>query len=225
MRRTILVGGLAVVLFACAQPAISRQGKKVELIGAMQRAVLQSTEAEKSAVLSITDEESTTFANESKKAAAEVERSRLELRRLVELDARPTELERLAAFEAAWRQLQAVDEKLLALAVSNTNLKAARLASGECATAFSGTPYFTANPGDQFRAWDCQLAGDFMPNGYVTFRLEYTHRAASVPYFSGHGGVTPPGGNQGTPGSQVEGWAPDLATSEDRLSLALMLKL
>jgi hypothetical protein len=93
------------------------------------------------------------------------------------------------------------------------------------ATAYSGTPYFTANPGDEFKAWDLQIALDVMPVKFGTFHLEYNHRAASVPYFSGRGGVTPPGGNQGGAGSVVEGWSPDLVRTEDRLSLALMVKL
>jgi hypothetical protein len=93
------------------------------------------------------------------------------------------------------------------------------------ATASSGTPYFTANPGDPYQAWDMQIAADVMPRPFVTFHVEFNHRAASVPYFSGHGGVTPPGGNQGAPGSAVEGWAPDLSKTEDRLTVALMVKL
>ncbi|MFO0596193.1 MAG: outer membrane beta-barrel protein [Myxococcaceae bacterium] len=93
------------------------------------------------------------------------------------------------------------------------------------ASASSGTPYFTANPGDPFQAWDCQVTFDVMPIRYVTFRAEFNHRAASVPYFTGHGGVTPPGGNQGAAGSLVDGWAPDLAKTEDRLTVALMVKL
>jgi len=36
------------------------------------------------------------------------------------------------------------------------------------ATAASGTPYFTANPGDPFRAWDASASFDVMPNGNVT---------------------------------------------------------
>jgi hypothetical protein len=92
------------------------------------------------------------------------------------------------------------------------------------ATASSGTPYFTENPGDKFDAWDLQLTFDYMPSGHVTFRFEFNHRHASVPYFSGPGGVSPPGGNQGTPGSTVTGWAPDLRNSEDRLTLAMMVK-
>jgi hypothetical protein len=93
------------------------------------------------------------------------------------------------------------------------------------ATAFSGTPYFTANPGDSYKAWDMQLTADYMPQPFVTFRLEFNHRAANVPYFTGPNGVTPPGGNQGSPGSAVEGWSPDLVKSEDRLTGALMIKL
>jgi len=92
------------------------------------------------------------------------------------------------------------------------------------ATAFSGTPYFTESPGDQFTAWDTQVAFDYMPSQFVTFRGEYNHRHASVPYFSGPGGVTPPGGNQGGPGSFVPGWAPDLRNSENRVTFALLVK-
>ncbi|PZR08218.1 MAG: hypothetical protein DI536_25250 [Archangium gephyra] len=92
-------------------------------------------------------------------------------------------------------------------------------------TAASGTPYFTANPGDPFKAWDLQAAVDVMPIEYFTLRAEYNHRAASVPYFTGRGGVTPPGGNQGNPGSEVPGWAPDLVPTEDRLTVSLLVKL
>jgi hypothetical protein len=100
------------------------------------------------------------------------------------------------------------------------------------ATAFSGTPYFTENPGDQFKAWDVQLATDYAPAPYVTFRLEYNYREANVPYFAGKGGVTPPGGNQGSPGSIVDtnndsvpDWSPDLVKVERRLTFALMVKM
>src|SRR5712691_2934939 len=68
------------------------------------------------------------------------------------------------------------------------------------ATATSGTPYFTENPGDPYKAWDVSGTFDWMPSQYITFRWEYNHRAANVPYFSGSGGVAPPGGNTGTPG-------------------------
>lgn len=92
------------------------------------------------------------------------------------------------------------------------------------ATAASGTPYFTQNPGDPYKAWDISTTFDYMPSQYITFRWEYNHRAANVPYFSGEGGVTPPGGNQGPPGSLVLGWAPDLRNHENRLNWAILVK-
>jgi len=93
------------------------------------------------------------------------------------------------------------------------------------ATATSGTPYFTTNPGDKFRGWDSSLTLDYMPSQFVTWRLEYNHREASVPYFAGHGGVTPPGGNQGSPGSVVDGWTPDLQKTENRMQAVLMVRI
>ena len=92
------------------------------------------------------------------------------------------------------------------------------------ATAASGTPYFTAGPGDKYKAWDASGTFDFMPNQFVTFRFEYNYRSADVPYFAGRGGVTPPGGNTGPAGSAVPGWAPDLVKSERRLTGALLVK-
>lgn len=93
------------------------------------------------------------------------------------------------------------------------------------ATAFSGTPYFTANPKEPYKAWDMQVTVDYMPRPFVTFRLEFNTRHANVPYFSGRGGVTPPGGNQGAPGSEVPGWKPDLVKDENRLTAAMLIKL
>ncbi|HSC44794.1 MAG TPA: outer membrane beta-barrel protein [Candidatus Acidoferrum sp.] len=105
------------------------------------------------------------------------------------------------------------------------------------ATAASGTPYFTENPGDAFKAWDVSGTFDWMPSQYITFRWEYNHRAANVPYFSGSGGVTPPGGNTGTPGSLVclagflncdgspaNSWLPDLRKTENRGTMAILVK-
>ena len=96
------------------------------------------------------------------------------------------------------------------------------------ATAASGTPFFTANPGDPYKAWDLSVTLDYMPVQFVTFRLEGNHREANVPYFAGSGGVTPPGGNTGAPGSDpglTPPWKPDLRTSENRITFALLVKL
>jgi len=108
------------------------------------------------------------------------------------------------------------------------------------ATVASSTPYFTENPGDPYKAWDVSGTFDWMPSQYITFRWEYNHRAANVPYFSGSGGVTPPAGNTfGGPGALVclNGslapstgcgpvglWQPDLRKTENRLNMAILVK-
>ncbi|MGN6567345.1 MAG: outer membrane beta-barrel protein, partial [Flavipsychrobacter sp.] len=75
-----------------------------------------------------------------------------------------------------------------------------------------GTHPFSANPGDQFKGWDCSTNFDWMPNQSLTVRIEYVHRHASVPYFAGRGGVTSPTGYTTTP--IPPGWAPDLVNTE-----------
>jgi hypothetical protein len=92
------------------------------------------------------------------------------------------------------------------------------------ATATSGTNYFTENPGDPYKAWDASATFDYMPSQYITFRWEFDHRAANVPYFSGKNGITPPGGNTGAPGSTVTGWTPDLVKDENRFDLSILVK-
>ncbi len=100
------------------------------------------------------------------------------------------------------------------------------------ATAASGTPYFTENPGDPFKAWDVSGTFDYMPSQYITFRWEFNHRAANVPYFSGPGGVTPTSCPTaptvlnicGSPGAMVPGFTPDLRKTEDRGTLAILVK-
>jgi Putative beta-barrel porin-2, OmpL-like. bbp2 len=68
--------------------------------------------------------------------------------------------------------------------------------NGETApSAAINAPYFTGNPGDPFKAWDASLTFDYMPRQWLTFRWEYDYRHASVPYWTGRGGITPPGSN------------------------------
>src|SRR5437660_582978 len=97
------------------------------------------------------------------------------------------------------------------------------------ATAISGTPYFSESLGDPFKAWDTTSTFDYMPTQFTTFRFEFNHRAANVPYFVGGGGITPPGGNTGPLGSTVilpsgATWFPDLRKTEDRINVAILVK-
>jgi hypothetical protein len=120
--------------------------------------------------------------------------------------------------------------------------------NGETAiTAATNSPYFTGNPGDPFKAWDSSITFDYMPKQYITFRAEYDYRHASVPYWTGQGGITPPGGNTGSPQfyvcnngassgqtglagaeaacSGASGvWFPDLRKNESFIDLSILVK-
>ncbi len=120
------------------------------------------------------------------------------------------------------------------------------------ANATSGSPYFTENPGDQFRGYDYQVAFEYMPSQWVTWHVEFTQRGAQQPLFAGPGGMTPPGGNNGAPqnyacsngansgfgfgslgqaqsacaaGGNGGIWEPDLRKQERRWIFSLMVKL
>jgi Putative beta-barrel porin-2, OmpL-like. bbp2/Carboxypeptidase regulatory-like domain len=71
------------------------------------------------------------------------------------------------------------------------------------ADAVSGSPYFTENPGQSANMWDTNINVQYMPKEWVTFWTEFGYRHSNVPYFSGPGGVTPPGGNNGSPANYV----------------------
>ncbi|MES2134094.1 MAG: outer membrane beta-barrel protein [Bacteroidota bacterium] len=90
-------------------------------------------------------------------------------------------------------------------------------------TTTEGAYPYSANPGDQFNAWDASANVEWAPNQHISFRLEYVHRESSVPYFAGHGGVTSPSGYQTTP--LTSDWKPDLVKSEDRIIFAVLFRL
>jgi Putative beta-barrel porin-2, OmpL-like. bbp2 len=121
--------------------------------------------------------------------------------------------------------------------------------NGESAiTAATNSPYFTENPGDPFKAWDSSITVDYMPKQYITFRWEYDYRHASVPYWTGRGGITPPTGNTGSPqfftcasgvtsgqtglaaaetacgGGISSVWFPDLRRDESFIDLSILVK-
>ncbi len=124
---------------SAAEPALLTGTRKIALVADLRHRLLESVEAEKSAVLATTDTESAAFAAESKRAAAEVNRVRGELQSLVVSDGRASEVETLGAFDTAWAILEVTDAKLLDLAVANTNLAATRSAGGEGAAALDRT--------------------------------------------------------------------------------------
>jgi hypothetical protein len=87
------------------------------------------------------------------------------------------------------------------------------------ADAISGSPYFTENPGDKSHMWDSSVNLQYMPKQYITWWAEAVYRHSDVPYWTGRGGITPPGGNNGSPTqyacmSGAPSGATDLATAQ-----------
>lgn len=90
-------------------------------------------------------------------------------------------------------------------------------------TQTAGTHPFSANPGDEFKGFDFSVNFDWMPNENITFRAEFVHREANVPYFAGSGGVTSPTGYTTTP--LPSDWQPDLVKMENRLIFAVLFRI
>jgi hypothetical protein len=67
------------------------------------------------------------------------------------------------------------------------------------ATGSTGSPYFTENPGQHLYQWDTTINLQYMPKEWITWWSELGLRHSDEPYFSGQGGITPPGGNNGEP--------------------------
>jgi opacity protein-like surface antigen len=86
----------------------------------------------------------------------------------------------------------------------------------------AGSRPFDLNPGTLFDAWDVGAGLQFMPDEIITYDLEFNHRAASVPYFAGHGGVTSPDGYVTT--AVPVGWRPDLVKADTRVIAALLAR-
>ena len=116
-----------------AQAAL--RARRVEVVGRMQVDLALSSEAEKSAVLAVTDPDSQTFADQARADSAKVEHERGELEALLAAGATQDERESLGRFTAAFAEVQRIDGDLLKLAVKNTNVKAYGLAFGPAATA------------------------------------------------------------------------------------------
>ena len=110
-----------------------------------------------------------------------------------------------------------------------------------------GSAYFPQLPGQPAHMWDSTITFHYMPKQYITWWAELGYRHSDVPYFSGRGGITPPGGNNGLPqyytcmsgassgtgdltaataacGGPGNVWFPDLRRSTSSLGFGVMVK-
>ena len=118
---------------------IERKARRADLVERMRYSLAAASEAEKSAVLAVTDEDSKAFADQASAASAEVERLRTTLGAMLATDSGQKEKELLAGFSECFAEYQRIDRDLLALAVKNTNIKAFALAFGPAAQAAQET--------------------------------------------------------------------------------------
>jgi hypothetical protein len=87
-----------------------------------------------------------------------------------------------------------------------------------------GSPYSLPDKG-AFLAGGLAATVDFSPSPWILFRLEYAHRWANIPYFSGPGGITGPGGVAPLPAANAPSFTPDLRQSDDRIVANVTLRL
>ena len=109
---------------------LALKDRKVEIVAQMRAALASASEAEKSAVMATTDQESVTFANEARAATATLQQEREQLSGLLVAGGSAREKDLLAQFYKSLADLERIDRDLLNLAVQNTNLKAYQLAFG-----------------------------------------------------------------------------------------------
>jgi len=114
---------------------VASKARRIELVDRMRVALASASEAEKSAVLATTDEDSQTFADQARAASTVVEQGRQELGELLQAGGTENERDLLGQFSRAFAEFRHIDDELLGLAVKNSNLKAYDLAYGAAADA------------------------------------------------------------------------------------------
>lgn len=135
--------------------------RKAAALSGIRINMIKSVEAEKSAVMANTDEQSIRFADESRLAYDAAEKSRLELTELIAAYPSAPEKELLQEFDSSWREFRKIDQQVLGFAVQNTNLKAARLSFGAASTAMNEFGQaLSALISDSTRGPLCQLIYD-----------------------------------------------------------------
>ncbi len=158
--------------------------QETQLVSSMRTDLLESAEAEKSAVMADADEASNKFAQQSARASETVEKSRQSLAHLLAEEKSPGKMEAFDQFSSCWGRLRKIDREILPLAVQNTNLKAFRLsfgparkAIGHMETALDG---LTSSGGASSEAPQISmLASEAMIDTYKIYALQAPHIAAT----------------------------------------------
>lgn len=106
---------------------------KIDLLSTMRIQLLEAVEAEKNAVLAVTDESSEEFAAQARLVADNVENNRKKIESIIVQEKHAHETEMINEFNVCWSQYRKLDETILGLAIQNTNLKAQKLSATQAA--------------------------------------------------------------------------------------------
>ncbi|MFO0663700.1 MAG: outer membrane beta-barrel protein [Polyangiaceae bacterium] len=86
------------------------------------------------------------------------------------------------------------------------------------------SPYTRPAQDREFFGGGITTTVDFLPSPWLLTRLEFMHRATSIPYFSGPGGITGPNGVAPS-GTAAATYIPDLRRSDNRIVANVTLRL
>jgi hypothetical protein len=111
------------------------KAKRAEIASQMSLNLALASEAEKSAVMSVTEQDSQAYAEQARAAVAKVEQESSELDKLLAGSSTTGEKEILSQFLKIFADYKRIDDELLGIAVKNTNIKAYGLAFGPAAEA------------------------------------------------------------------------------------------
>jgi hypothetical protein len=130
--------GLLVVFFTVLylrgdrDPAaqIAAKAKRLEVVSEMRLSLAAASEAQNSAVMTTSEQDSKAFAAEARTATAAMEQGQIELEKLLKERKNSHEVELLNRFAESLRDFQKVEAQICDLAVQSSNRKAYGLAFG-----------------------------------------------------------------------------------------------
>jgi hypothetical protein len=136
---TAAMAALVVIgYFASARTPSERlvdKGTRLEVAEQMRRDLFSAAEAEKSAVMAVTDYDSNVYADQARASTRKVSEGWSTLVTLLNATGTQRERDLLSQFATAFAEFQKLDATILDLAVKNTNLKASALDYGPAAEA------------------------------------------------------------------------------------------
>jgi hypothetical protein len=147
------------------------RARRADRVSRLQLGLSSASEAEKTAVMAVTDQDSKASADLARASTAQVERERQELEAILRSGGTPQERELLDQFSRSFVEFQRIDGEILALAVKNTNLKAYGLAFGPAAQAIQ-------EMGDALSKLAAESAG--LPDGTKILQFAFAAQTSAL---------------------------------------------